>query len=122
MAAINKNGGAINVNDRVSITAKVVSYTSAGAIAAVTVQAPLDAGTFVIQANDCFAVEQQSDALHTARSLTGNPFGVAGDDITILGLVTAIAGSGINAKLTVTLITSQASITTAAGNTTSDNV
>jgi hypothetical protein len=119
---INRNGGVVNVQDRVSITAKVVSYTGSGSLASVTVQAPLDAGTFVIKANDAFAVEQPSDSLHTAVSFEGNWYGVKGDDITVLGLVTAISGSSVNALLTVTLISSLTSITTAAGNCTSDNV
>lgn len=119
---INKNGGTINVNDHVSITAKVVSYTGSGSLASVTLQAPLDPSTFVAQGNDCFAVEQLPDANHTVRSLLGNPYGVAGDDVTVLGVVTAISGSGLTAQLTVKLITSQSSITTSAGNCTSDNV
>jgi hypothetical protein len=122
MAAYNKNGKVVNIGDHVSCTAKVVSYTGSGSLATVTVQAPLDAGTFSIQANDATAVEQPNDASHTAVSLSGNFFGVKGDDLTVLGLVTAISGSGLTATLTVTLITSLLSITTASGNCTSDNV
>jgi predicted extracellular nuclease len=121
-SALNKNGSPVNVGDHVSITAKVVSYTGSGSKASVIVQSPLDAGTYTIQANDAFAVEQPSDSLHTAVSFEGNWYGVKGDDITVLGLVTAISGSGVNALLTVTLISSLNSITTAAGNCTSDNV
>lgn len=117
-----KTGNTINVGDHVSITAKVVSYTSSGSKASVTAQAPLDASTISIQANDANAVEQPSDAAHTAVSFGGNYYGAAGDDITVLGLVTAISGSGVNAVLTVKLVSSLNSITTAAGNCTSDNV
>lgn len=113
---INKNGSTVSVNDHVSITAKVVSFTGSGSTASVTIQAPLDASTFVIQGNDCFAVEQPADASHTVRSLFGNAYGVKGDDITVLGLVTAISGSGQSAILTVTLISSGNSVVTAAGN------
>lgn len=122
MSAVNKNGGTVNVGDHVSIVAKVVSYTGSGSNAAVTAQAPLDSGTISIRANDANAVEQPSDSLHTAVSFGGNYYGVAGDDLTILGVVTAISGSGQFAKLTVTLVTSLTSITTFAGNCTSDNV
>ena len=87
----NKNGGVVNVGDHVSITAKVVSYTGSGSNAAVTAQAPLDSGTISIRANDANAVEQPSDSLHTAVSFGGNYYGVAGDDLTILGVVTAIS-------------------------------
>jgi hypothetical protein len=121
--AINKNGGVVNVNDHVTIIAKYVSTVSGtNSTATVTVQAPLDAGTFNIQANDCFSVEGPVDANHPLRGLQGNAYGVVGDDLTVLGVVTAISGSGINALLTVKLITSQNSIVTAAGNCASDNV
>lgn len=116
---INKNGSTVSVNDSVSIVAKVVSYTGSGSKATVTAQAPFDASTVSIQANDANAVEQPSDANHTAVSFNGNFYGVKGDDITILGVVTAITGSGQNAVLTVKLVTSGNSISTAAGNTTS---
>jgi hypothetical protein len=119
---ISKNGGTINVGDHVSITAKVVSYTGSGSLATVTAQAPLDTGTISIKANDANAVEQQSDASHTAVSFGGNYYGVKGDDITVLGVCTAISGSGLNAILSVLLVSSLTTITTAAGNCTSDNV
>ena len=121
---INKNGGIVNVQDRVSIVAKVVSYTGSGQQATVTVQAPFDAGTFVIQGNDCYAVLQFADASHTVDSLCGCEYGAKNDDITVIGLVTAIAAApfGKNALLTVQLANSGNSIVTAAGNCSSDNV
>jgi hypothetical protein len=119
---INKNGGVVNVGDHVSIVAKVVSYTGSGSTASVTVQSPLDKSTYVIQANDCFAQTHLADTSHTAVSLQGRWYGVAGDDVTVLGVVTAISGSGINAVLSVQLISSLTTITTAAGNCSSDNV
>jgi len=112
---INKNGGTVAVNAHVSIIAKVVSVSGSGSLATVTCQAPLDTGTFNIQANDCNAVEQSADASHAARTY-GNAYGAAGDDITVKGVVTAITGSGIYAVLTVKLAVSSTSITTAAGN------
>ena len=113
---INKNGGVVSVNDHVAITAKVVSYTGSGSLASVTVQAPLDASTFLIKANDAEAVLQFEDANHTCISRSGYTYGVKGDDITPRGVVTAISGSGINAVLTILLSSSQTSIVTAAGN------
>lgn len=125
---INKNGKTVSVNDAVSIIGKVVSVSGSGSLASVTVQSPLDAGTFNIRANDAYAVQQQAsilnapDVTHAAVSIDGKNYGVAGDDLTILGVVTAISGSGVNAVLSVLLKTSQTSITTAAGNCSSDNV
>lgn len=111
-----KNGNTVAVNAHVSIIAKVVSVAGTGQLATVTAQAPLDASTVSIKANDANAVEQPNDASHTAVSFGGNFYGAAGDDITILGVVSAITGSGVNAVLTVKLVSSQTSISTAAGN------
>ena len=127
MSAINKNGKAVNINDAVSIIGKVVSVSGIGSRASVTVQAPLDPGTFVIQSNDAYAVQQEydstsPDALYPAVSIDGKHYGQAGDDLTALGVCTAIGGSGLNAILTVLLKTSQTSINTASGNVSSDNV
>jgi hypothetical protein len=109
-------GDTVSVNDHVSIVAKVVSVSGSGSLASVTAQCPLDAGTVSIKANDANAVEQPVDNSHVARSFGGNAYGAAGDDITILGLVTAITGSGITAQMTVKLVSSLTSITTATGN------
>jgi hypothetical protein len=119
---ISKNGTVVNVQDYVSIVAKVVSVSGSGSKATVVVQSPLDAGTYSIQANDANAVEHQTDASHLAVSFGGKPYGVAGNDITVLGLVTSISGSGQNAILSVLLVSSLTTITTAAGNVTADNV
>lgn len=115
---IDKNGVTVNVKAHVSIIGKVVSVAGTGSFATITVQSPLDAGTYTILATDCNAVEQPADASHPARTF-GNAYGAKGDDITVLGVVTAISGSGLSAILTVTLATSGTSITTAAGNVTS---
>jgi hypothetical protein len=116
--ATNKNGKAVSVNDHVSIIAKVVSVAGSGSLATVTAQAPRDVSTFNIQANDAAAVQQLADDSHPAVSIVGKRYGLAGDDITVLGVVTAIteATFGQNAVLTVLLISSLASITTLAGN------
>ena len=119
MSAYSKNGTVVKLNDHVSCVAKVVSLTGTGSLAVVTVQAPYDASTFNIQANDAVAVEQQADANHVARDMEGTPYGKAGDDLTARGVVTGITGSGQNAVLTVKLAVSGNSITTAAGNVTS---
>lgn len=119
---INKNGNTVNVGDHVSIIGKVVSYTNSGSKATVTVQSPLDTGTYAIQANDARSESHSADSTHTAVSYNGFYYGVAGDNITVMGLVTAISGSGVNAVLTVQLISSLNSISTAAGNVCSDNV
>lgn len=118
-SATNKNGVTVNVNDAVSITAKVVSVSGTGSKATVTVQAPFDASTFNIQANDANAVCHPNDANHAAVGFGGQSYGLAGNDITVLGIVTALAGTGQNSTLTVKLVTSGNTITTAAGNCTS---
>ncbi len=112
---INKNGKTVSVNDQVSIVAKVVSLTGSGSLAAITAQTPLATGTISVVAYDCQSVEQQADSSHVARSISGKAFGTAGDDISILGTVTAITGSGNTALLTVTLKSSGNSVTVPAG-------
>jgi hypothetical protein len=119
MSAINKNGKAVNINDAVSIIGKVVSVSGSGSLASVTVQSPLDAGTYVIIAHDAGAVEHQTDASHVALSVDGKPYGLVDNDLTARGVVTSISGSGQNAILTVQLSVSGNSINTAAGNVTS---
>ena len=128
---INKNGGTVSIGDAVSIVGKVVSVSSSGGKATVVVQSPLDSGTYSIQADDATAVQQfyngnttvaDSSGAYPANCFFGDLYGSAGDDLTVMGLVTAISGSGVNAVLTVKLKTSGNSINTAAGNCNSDNV
>jgi hypothetical protein len=111
MAAFNQDGKVVNINDRVSIGGKVVSLTGAGSIAQITVQPTTGIVNFVARANDMQAV----DATGAATGINGQFFGTVGDSVTVLGVVTAISGSGVNAILTVTLKTSQASIQAPAG-------
>lgn len=108
---INIDGKTVSVNDQVSIIGKVVSVSGSGSLATVTVQFPLAASTNTAKGYDCQSVEFPVDGNHTARSIFGNAFGTAGDDITVMGTVTAISGSGITALLTVTLKSSGNSIT-----------
>jgi hypothetical protein len=124
--AINCSGFAVHVGDAVSIRAKVVSVSGIGSLASVTCQAPLDASTFVVQADDASAVQHQPtvdnapDSTTPAVSLNGKNYGRFYEDLTVLGSVTSISGTGVNAILTVKLKTSQTSINTAAGNVYSD--
>lgn len=114
---MNINGKTVSVNDSVSILGKVVSVSGTGSLATVTVQPPTApaSGQFNAQAYDMESVLQPLDANHVARSISGNSFGAAGDDVSVLGVVTAISGSGQTASLTVTLKNSGASITVPAG-------
>jgi hypothetical protein len=93
----------------------VVSVAGSGGAALVTVETPLTTATFVCNAADCNAVEHSADANHPATSISGKHFGFAGDQISVLGKVTAISCSGNTAALTVTLTTSGLSITVPAG-------
>ena len=117
----NTNGKTINVGDRVSILGTVVSISGTGSLATVTVQPPLSTSTFTGKANDMNAV--QTDPASAAKSISGKAFGNAGDQVSVLGVVTAISGSGQSALLTMTLASSQASVNgVPAGATNSDNV
>ena len=122
MAAISSTGKVINVGDQVSVFATVVSYTGVGGTARVTVQTPWTSATFVANANDMNAVEHPNDASHTALSFNGGKnFGLNGNQVTVLGTVTAISGSGVTASLSIQLVTSLATIVAPAGSCTSDN-
>jgi hypothetical protein len=114
-----KNGVTVSVNAHVSIIGKVVSVSGTGSLASVTVQSPLDAGTYVIIAHDAGAVEHQTDASHVALSVDGKSYGLVGNDLTVRGVVTGVTGSGQSAILAVKLNVSGNSINTAAGNVTS---
>jgi hypothetical protein len=113
----NINGKFVSVNDSVSILGKVVSVSGTGSLAVVTVQPPTApaSGQFNAKANDMEAVQHTVDASHPALSIDGKAFGLVDNDVSVLGVVTAISGSGQTASLTVTLKTSGASITVPAG-------
>ena len=112
MAAFNQDGKVVNINDNVSITGKVVSLTGASSIAQITVQPLTGLATFVASGYDMQAV-QNDDGV--ARSINGKAFGFLGDNVTVLGVVTSISGSGNQAILTVLLKTSLVSINVPAG-------
>lgn len=117
MAAVNKSGQPIVVGDSVSIIAQVVSITSgAGGLAKIVVQSILG-DTFTAQANDMQSTERSNTATHIATSISGKDFGVAGDPVTVLGVVTAITNptAGSSAQLSVLLKTSGNTITCSAG-------
>src|ERR1039458_227013 len=89
--AINCQGQSIHVGDAVSIRAKVVSVGGIGSLASVTCQAPLDASTFVAQADDASATQHQPtvdnapDSTTPAVSLNGKNYGRVYEDLTVPG-------------------------------------
>ena len=115
MSAFNQDGKVVTINDYVTITGLVVSFTGSGGTALVVVETSLTIATFTAQANDMNAVQHSADAAHAATSISGKNFGAAGDLVSVLGNVTAISGSGNTALLTVTLETSGLSIIVPAG-------
>jgi ribosomal 30S subunit maturation factor RimM len=123
MPAFSKNGNVINLFDNVSCQGMISSITGSGALALVTVLPLLTTSTVVVQANDCRAVQHaeplpgQTDAASTypATGIAGMYFGVAGEQVTILGTVTAITGTGNTALLTVTCASSGRSIVVPSG-------
>jgi hypothetical protein len=120
MSAFNQSGKQIFVGDQCSITALVVSTATFGStipsgLASVTCETSWSSATFVIQANDAEAVQHSNDAAHPALSITGKNYGAAQDQLSVLGTVTAITGSGETASLTVTLASSGLVITAPAG-------
>jgi hypothetical protein len=119
MPAFNKNGQVVNLQDRCSVVAQVLSFTGRGGTAIVSAQ-PLTSATPVsVQANDCQA-RQGSSAADLCTSINGKQFGTANHPITILGLCTAISGSGNQAQLTL-LLNSGLTIVVPAGSVNSDN-
>jgi hypothetical protein len=122
MASISQDGKQVFVGDQVSITALVISTAPFGAtvpssLAMVTVETAWSPTQFVIQANDANAVEHGSNlANRSALSFNGGKqYGAAGDQCTVLGTCTAISGTGDQALLTVTLVTSGLVVTVPAG-------
>jgi len=124
MPAFSKDGKVINLFDNVSCQGRLSSITGSGGLALVTVLPLLTTSTVVVQANDCQATQHaeplpaQTDAASTypATSISsGIFFGGAGEQLTILGYVTAITGTGNTALLTVTCASSGLSIVVPAG-------
>lgn len=110
-------GKTIIVGDQVSIQGTVYALSSgSGSTAVITVETNWTPNLISAQANDMNAVEQANDALHTALSFNGGKnFGQVQDQVTVLGTVTAISGSGVTASLSVKLVTSGATVSVPAG-------
>src|SRR5260370_36103916 len=95
--AIGKIGNVINVGDEITALGTVTAISGTGSKALVTVST--QAGdTITAQANDCYAPQTDGPAISHA----GKGFSV-GDQVSIMGFVTAISGSGKTAKLTTVL-------------------
>jgi len=109
--AFSADGKIVNVNDQVSIVGLVVSVSGTGSLAVITVETALTPNTFAAQANDMNAVQTEG----VAKSISGKAFGFAGDQVSVLGRVSAISGSGNTAALSVVLKTSGNTITVPAG-------
>lgn len=110
MAAYSQTGKVVNVGDRVSIIGVISSVTSpVNENSSVVIQPPLSATTFTANALDVHVVESAGNGPSYGNLPT------AGLDCTTTGVVTAIAGSGNTATLTVTLTTSGLSVSVPAG-------
>jgi len=104
MTAIGKVGQVVNVGDEVTVLGIVTAISGAGSKALVTVST--QAGdTVTAQANDCYAPQTDGPAISHA----GKGFSI-GDPVSVMGIVTAIAGSGQTAKLTTVLKASAAPV------------
>jgi hypothetical protein len=109
---INMDGKPVTIGDLVTCVGTVVSYTGSGSTAIVTV-APINntSSTFTAQANTMMSVAHPYDTTHTASNMAGGWFGLAGNQVSVSGRVTAVNGSDSTATLTVTLLNSGASVT-----------
>ena len=97
MAAFNADGKVVAVNDQVTIMGSVDTITGTGGGATVTVIPLAATASISALARDMYAAGLISGA---AQSATGKPFGV-GDRVSVMGVVTAVSGSGAFASLTV---------------------
>lgn len=105
---IGKAGNVISVGDEVTTLGTVSAITGKGSKAVVTVVTHVG-DTITAQANDCYG--PQTDGPATSHS--GKGFSV-GDQVSVMGLVTAIAGSGQAAVLTTALKSSALVVKTTA--------
>ena len=123
MSAFSKDGKVINLFDQVSCQARVSGIIGSGGTALVTALPLLTTGTVVVQANDCRAAQHaeplpgQTDSAssYPATGIAGMYFGMVGEQVTILGTVTAILGSGNTAQLTITCASSGLSVVVPSG-------
>lgn len=122
--AYNIDGKVVNVGDAVSIVGVCVATSGTAQPLTCTIQPDLApaSGQFNCAANDCNATQHLADTNHPARSASGKPFGGLNDDVTVMGVVTAISGLGNTASLTITLKNSGLSISVPSGSCHSDNV
>lgn len=104
MAAYNIQGKIINVGDAVTIIGVITALSSTGENTVVTVQPPLQSGTFLVNALNILTPEGISCGPSSGNQLT------VGNDCTTKGVVTAISGSGNTATLSVLLSTQTISI------------
>lgn len=116
MAAFNADGKVVAVNDQVTIIGLVTNLSGSGGGATVTVMPNCTATTISASARDMNAVPGAFDVSRLATSIAGKSFGI-GDNVSVLGKVTAISGSGQFASLSVTLINSGSSVTVPSGST-----
>lgn len=106
---VNADGNIVSVGDQVTImgTVNTVTGTGGGAVVTVIPRKALASGSISCIGRDMNAAGLISG---NAQSIVGKPFGV-GDNVSVLGNVTAISGSGMGATLTVTLCNSGNSVT-----------
>ena len=121
MSAYNQDGKVVNLQDSVSITARVVSQTGVGSLAQMVCETTWTSATYTAQANDSNAGDHGNDSTHTALSFNGGKNYGPGDQCTTIGVCTAITGTGVTAALSVQLVSSLAVVTVPAGCVRSDN-
>ena len=114
--AFNIDGKPVSVGDRVSAIAVITAVSGTGINTTLTLQPPLLSTTISVSILDIYTIEGIS-----CGAAQGNP-AIVGNDCTVIGLVTAISGSGNTASLTVQLSRSGASVTLVSGGVHSDNV
>jgi len=94
MAAFDLKGHTVNIGDQISIIG-VITAVGSGSNPTVTVQPPLSANTFTVNAQDITTYEGTAPGPARGNSV------IVGNDCTTTGIVTGISGSGNTATLTV---------------------
>jgi hypothetical protein len=112
MSAFNADGKVVGVADQVTIMGTCSVIAGTGPTATITVVSQYG-DTFNAQANDMASPVGTVGSPQMSFN-DGNNFTV-GTPVSVVGVVTAVSGSGQNAQLTVTLVTSRSSITVSAG-------
>jgi hypothetical protein len=111
MAAFNADGKVVAVGDSVSIVGTVSAISGSGSLATVTVVTNLN-DSIVVKANDMNTPE--GTVLTKGVNFSGSYFTTAAQ-CTVLGVVTAVSGSGQFAQLTVITASSGTSVTVTSG-------